>query len=338
MKLQLVFCAAFAAAVLLCFLPVVSAQSPAPSAVPDKELSNDSDLDMTGSPDPLQNLRWDGLGGTMDSPNDYSGSGPPPSDPDQVDALANSRDHLFTQLLNNQAAMVVSQRMRTDLFFHNTNGATGTWATTPQVSTSPVLTDLDAVELWSGAEGQMPAVPDDALHYSYFGDHIPPVPPGPPAVPVSVFFYERSSLLSFTYVPFAETQAALAAFLMIDPGQVDMFEPDIDALMVQDTEEISFGQVPTWNDGDTIIFSLRPDSNFGLDGGELFVWQRGASVNYLTHGGRLWNTANPVGTIFGSGIEDINALEAIVPEPTSTSMWLAGVLLIAFWRRILENT
>ncbi len=320
---------------LLFLTSELDAQLVVPTLVPGKELSADPDTDTSGGPDDLQNLDWAGNGNTING-FDYSGSGPPPSDPDQVDALANTFDYLFQPLVNNQATMVVSFKNRNDVHFHTPGQATGIWATVAQVSTSPLISDVDALELWSSGEGQAPLLgARDAVHFSIAGDHIPPVPPGMGAPPVSVYYYDPGAMRSFTYIPFGEVRQQVGNLLNIDPILIDFFEPDIDAMMIYDlegaTQPPANGFLPAWQDFDEIIFSLRPDSTFGLDGGELFHWIRGQSINYLNYGGRIWDTANPVGAIFGVGTEDINALEAIVPEPCGlTLLMLSAVFLMSF--------
>ncbi len=88
-----------------------------------------------------------------------------------------------------------------------------------------------------------------------------------------------------------------------------------------------------WDGGDWIIFSLRPVG--ALDGGELFVWQNGLTMVYLQHGGRTWNTLNPVGLIFNANTENIDGLEAVtfIPEPESLLL-----VLIALASSLLART
>ena len=99
-------------------------------------------------------------------------------------------------------------------------------------------------------------------------------------------------------------------------------EDDIDAVVVR-VEDIE-GDM-TWGAGDTIMFSLWPAGTF--DGGEIWVWRNGSAPQFLAHGGRVWDTPNPVGSIFGVNTENINALEAIpVPEPLTISLLIAAIL------------
>jgi hypothetical protein len=76
-----------------------------PSVVPGKEYSHDLDTNTAppgGGLDPQQVIAWDGSGGTADG-LDYSGSRLNYQNDDQVDALANRGDHLFTQVIGSAA-------------------------------------------------------------------------------------------------------------------------------------------------------------------------------------------------------------------------------------------
>jgi hypothetical protein len=298
---------------------VAGAQLPAPTVVPGKEYSDHVDVDQSQVIDPLQNLFWDGLGGNVDA-FDYSGSGPPPEDPDQVDALANEQDYLFFPLLNNQSAMIISLDQENFLRNHNPTGATGVWATPLDVRSLPA-SEVDAVELWGD-----PSSPQhdglggfDANHYSYIGDFIAPVPPGG-IPPISIFHYDPFTHVSKPYIFHDPLRDALNQSFGFGLDQID-----VDALMVYDLAGDT-----EWNVGDWIIFSLRPVSAFpmALDGGELFVWQNGQPIVYLQYGGRTWDTLNPVAQIFNANTENIDALESVtfIPEPATaplTALWLA---------------
>ncbi|CAE7329676.1 unnamed protein product, partial [Symbiodinium sp. CCMP2456] len=72
---------------------------PAPGVF-GKEYSHNIDHDFMGGVDPEQVVAWDGLGGTLDG-IDYSGSrGPNFPREEEVDALANHGDALYTSLYN----------------------------------------------------------------------------------------------------------------------------------------------------------------------------------------------------------------------------------------------
>jgi hypothetical protein len=76
-----------------------------PNVVPGKEYSHDMDTNTAppgGGLDPQQVIAWDGSGGTADG-LDYSGSRPNYQNDDQVDAIANRGDHLFSQVIGSAA-------------------------------------------------------------------------------------------------------------------------------------------------------------------------------------------------------------------------------------------
>lgn len=76
-----------------------------PSVVPGKEYSHDLEHNTVppgGVLDPEQIIAWDGSGGTADG-LDYSGSRPNYQNDDQVDAIANRGDHLFSQVIGSAA-------------------------------------------------------------------------------------------------------------------------------------------------------------------------------------------------------------------------------------------
>lgn len=101
----------------LAFSPVPDLGTPVPGTgrlpateVWGKEYSHD--IDITGGPgapvaDPEQVIRWDGSGGTANGV-DYSGSRPNYPQDRQVDALANTRDALFNELLRDGAGLAFS--------------------------------------------------------------------------------------------------------------------------------------------------------------------------------------------------------------------------------------
>lgn len=283
---------------------------PSAPSVPGKEYSDHVDVDQFQVNDPLQNLEWDGLGNNFDA-FDYSLSGPPPADPDQVDALANSLDFLFNEVQANLATMIVSLDNENFIRNHNTDGSIGIWASAADVRSPSPPAEVDAVEVWGTI---------DADHYSYIGDAVFPGPPAPPGTPrISIFYFNGVS--STPYILHDQVRDALNASFGFGVEDID-----VDALMVQDLT-----QVGLWEPSDTIIFSLRPIP-LTLDGGELFVWQNGGAVTYLNHGGRIWDTVNPVSTIFGSFTDNIDAFEAI-PEPGSLLL-LAPAIGILLGRRL----
>jgi len=303
-------------------------QIPPPSAVPGKEYSNHQDEDATGGADFLQNIWWDGNGAASDA-WDYSGSGqilpppfppdqPIPEDPDQVDALANERDFLYQPLVNGRVPMLLSFTGERDIWSHNTSGSTSLWAQgAVDINPQSPPDDVDGLEIYDSSVEQHDGQGGfDANHYSIIGDHLPSGTPG-----VSVFFYDPFNHSSAPYIMHTPLLSAVPALVP------DLSIADVDALMVDDLQGNA-----TWDPGDSITFSLRP--NGPLDGGEIFVWTNGGTVQYLVHGGRVWDTANPVGSLFGVNTEDVNALEAVIPAPgTGALVLLATGLAVARPRR-----
>jgi hypothetical protein len=336
---------ALLAALAIATAPAAAAQAPRLGAVPGKEYSNAQDETALGLPDPLQNIQWDNPLAPVDT-FDYSGSGPPPEDPDQVDALANHQDFLFHQLIAGAVPLVLSFEtvavpffQGDDIWFHTPGGLRGLWALGPLDINVPVPPDdVDGLELWGTTDVVVqhdpwfgmpppPGVTDDANHFSYVGDCIVPGPPAPPGTPaVSVFFFVPNPVpgmpgASAIYITHDELRNALVAQSLADPDLPDI-EPDrpidVDGLMVFDA--LGNG---VWEDGDTIVFSLWPTASTVLvcggvvppspfDGGEIWVWTRGALPTFLVHGGVTWDTPNAVGALFGVPTENIDALEAVL--------------------------
>ncbi len=309
--------AAVAAVVWSTLGAMAVAQVSQPASVGGKEYSNHQDEDALGAGDFLQNILWDGVGGANDA-FDYSGSGPPPADPDQVDALANVNDFLFHQVRQGQVPFVASFGGIDDIYYHDTLGATGLWADGPtQINSGAPPDDVDALEIWGNI---------DANRYSYIGDPIIPGFPAPAGTPaISVFWYDPGPHVSGIYIKHSELLGGLG----ISPTDPIADNIDIDALMTFDIE----GDM-SWDPGDWIIFSVWP--NAVHDGGEVWVWQNGLPAQFLFHGGRLWDTLNPVATIFGVNSENINAFEAVltIPEPSSLMLALISLAcLYGFGRR-----
>jgi len=323
------------AAFSLLFADLAAAQLTPPAPVYGKEYSNDRDEDMFGAFDPLNNLHWDNPMMPVDT-FDYSGSGPPPLDPDQVDALANHQDRFFFSVMGGATPFICSFQtvipfVGDDLYYHDVTGATGLWADGPtDINQFAPPDDVDAVELWGSPPGgfqhdpwfgQPPAnAIDDANNYSILGDCIVPAPPLPP-VAISVYYYDPILHRSTTYITHQQLQLAIFLQHLEDPDlqPIEDERPvDIDALMVFDQAGNGI-----WEQGDIIIFSLwdtastlqlcgggpLPPNPF--DGGEIWVWQNGMNPQFLLHGGRVWDTPNPVASIFNVPVENINAFESV---------------------------
>ena len=285
-----------------------------PDNVPGKEYSNNRDKDAAWNVDHLQNLHWDGLGGNSDA-FDYSGSAPiggaGPMDPDQVDALAHTNDAFFKDLTINapNVGMVLSLQNENNVRSHDATGTAAVWASANQVRGVPAHTqnadDIDALELWG------PETFSDADHFSTGGDSL--------GLGVSVYHYDSGTHTSSPYIFHNQILNQLNQDFHLDLQVID-----VDGMMLNDIKENS----TSFDIGDTIMFTLQPTGP--LDGGEIFVWQNGAPIQYLNQGGTIWNTANNVSGIFGSNSENINALEAVVavPEPMTCGLLALGAAML----------
>ena len=290
------------------------------------EFSTLPDVDKNGNVDPQQIIYTeipDGEGGPYpDNTFDFEN----PLDPDiDVDALADSTDALFGDLIANRVNLLVS-------FQGDTKGLWKVWqedvAGNTRVMWSktdfdyddvvPNDRDLDALELW-GKYGV-----DDANYYSLVGD--------------TDLGMGRVSVYNMDHGPYISHAVIVAAVREITPdgyeGEDDVV--DLDALMVWDTDE--FG---TWSNGDTIIFSIRdtrPAGNF--DGGEIVVKPWGGPAFFLDHGippgqpVKLWNTAFNVAAAFGVDTDEVDAIEAFrggswPPAQTPTLTQWGLIILVA---------
>lgn len=213
------------------------------------------------------------------------------------------------------------------IFYETTGGAIAPWATVSQVDQHGV-TNLDALEIW-GRDGPLSFLDADVDHYSEERD---PLSTLPAPVRTSIF-----NSLGSTYLSVVELAAAVFPFLGISnsgaPGILHRSLLDLDALMMFDAE----GSKETFDIGDWIMFSLAPlpiagPLNPSILGDEVFVWQKGGSFGFLSHGGHLWDSG-------WHGGDNVDALEVlggapvVVPEPSILSLALLGFAGIAVRRR-----
>lgn len=332
---------------------------PNPTDVPGKEYSNELDKDAAGNLNPGQVVHWKGNGTNVwDSINYYlpSGGGGGGAIPFETDALANIRDKYFMDLDGNRAPV---QNPEDQQWYHDTvslavslqkkqgyedngyqkniyasrsafrGGGAQKWADwqTNINAKSGALDDLDGLEMYG------PDDSDDANMYSRQGD-----PNTDGLGRVSVFRYHPQSGLS---VPYLRTSVLQSAMIVDGGGKPDWqtHNPDsfdVDAMMIWDVaDDDVFGP------GDQILFSVRPIEGL-FDGGEIWLYkynEQNLNATFLVHGldgtaPRTWNTANQVSMhFFGDNLhgENIDALEAIVPEPSTFILLLAAAVPFA-WR------
>ncbi|MBN1854489.1 MAG: PEP-CTERM sorting domain-containing protein [Pirellulales bacterium] len=336
--------------------------------VPGKEYSHDVDLSsagLGGIPDPEQIVAWDGSGGTADG-LDFSGTRFAFDIESQIDATANHGDHLFSQLLTDDAHLIFSVDdsytgfvggavvMGTapsagpiTLANGNVIGGAGelslewavfgganpantqmSWAKQPELNGDPLPKDIDGVELW----GPEPGFVADVDKYSLDVDMLS-FNTALAGDAVSVWNGTGSP-----YIALSTIYGAVSKLLDIPIDNVNL-----DALMVRDTsgspEEFERDPLGGGNH-DTIVFSIRQIPNtaggYLATGSELFVLDAAGNVSFLRHGGHLWDKAfalanfNVAQNPDDLEVLDINAIEAIsesvVPEPTSMLL-LASCLL-----------
>jgi hypothetical protein len=268
---------------------------PAVTQVPGKSYSDQADKNAAGVPTPLQNIWFSGNGTAQDAIN-YSGNGVQFLPAYEVDAMANSQDAYFWDVANDKVPMLVSRDVQGDIEYQM-GGAdiTGLWTTPPQINSTSMPLDVDALEVWGAScAAEPPAQTHDTNMFSLVGD------PNGWAV--------------YRYNPVTQMSTGFVASAQIDNAIAMGATPDLDALMVWDSQDNG-----VWDPGDAMMFSIRPGGPY--DGGEIWLWRYGQFASFITHGGERWDTNHPVGLHFGYGPENVNALEG-VPEPT-TLLFLA---------------
>ena len=288
-----------------------------PTSVPGKEYSNHWDHSMAaGFPaDPLQNIAWDGAGNAWDT-FDYGDSG-------EVDALANIRDAYYWDVVNDRVPLLNSFESpvfgESDDIYYQKPGVdiNGVWAhgninppPGSDINTPRPPDDVDGLEVWGPEVFADPpgGVGDDSDMYSLMGD------PGGTAV-----WQFRPGVGSFAYITSVQIANAIDR-----PDLVG--EIDLDAMMIFDAAGDDYFAV-----NDSIMFSIRAIGG-AFDGGEIWVWTRGAPAAFLFHGGEVWNTPHTVGPDYLVGTEEVNALEAL-PEPTTLGLLGLGGLALLRRRR-----
>ena len=324
---------------------------PFPPQVPGKEYSEDPDRNGNPlhTPNPGQVIAWDGTGGTTNTSNFFglwnpqSGTAAPNSF--QVDALANKKDLLFYEVIEDGVTLVFSTGLpggpRTDydnyIFYERPNHKVllpfpykeiGVWATPAQIN-QVEPNNVEGLELWAPVQDptvpledrvnnvllQGPEVPvDDANRYSLLGD------------PLGCSVFKSNGDCLFLKADIAAAITPLFPGLDITDAKIDL-----DGLMTWEND-ILFSLKPIDGNNDGSITDNDPSKD--LDGGEIFVWRATKPAKFLIHGGHYWNTVfNVKDTVeFWTGLrpgtENIDALEAVAtPEPsTFLSLLTLGTL------------
>jgi len=325
---------------------------PFPPQVPGKEYSEDPDRNGNPlhTPNPGQVIAWDGTGGTTNTSNFFGlwnpTSGIAAPDPFQVDALANRKDLLFYEVIEDSVPLVFSTGLpggpRTAfdnyIFYERPNHKVllpfpykeiGVWATPAQIN-QVEPNNVEGLELWAPVQDetvpledrvndvllQGPEIPvDDANRYSLFGD------------PLGCSVFKSNGNCLFLKADIASAITPLFPGLDITDAKIDL-----DGLMTWEND-ILFSLKPIDGNNDGIITDNDPSQD--LDGGEIFVWlSTEPSAKFLIHGGHVWDTAfNVKNTVkhwtgLEPGTENIDALEAVAtPEPsTFLSLLTLGTL------------
>jgi hypothetical protein len=305
------------------------------------------DHDAFATPDPLQNVSWDGIsipglgGGNSGSTDAFDYDHPNLANTTrQVDAIANRGDFLFRQTLVNQSALLFSTtgdfRAGADVhvMWEDPTGGFGPWAVIETNSTSHPpgpgpgvnhhnVFDVDGLEVW-GPEPPSHTNPNaDPVNEGYAG--------GVNTADADRFSLDRDSASGtavwgydiptgnvFPWVSHAAVvQAVESAFLPNGGVFTDEVRRliDLDALMAQDLSVSTPRPVVGFAPGDELLFSIDPIPQAGIDGGEIlhmsFTAAGGILGVFLSHGGHLWDTAFDVRGKFGTEFEDIDVLEAV---------------------------
>jgi len=313
---------------------------PPPKDVSGKVISDyiyTGDQQSNGTQNPHMTRDWDGTGDTTDS-LDYTNSlgfvlAPGAAAPD-VDALANTRDLFFNQLVTDQATLLVSPKVLqndpagglNEIYFRTSSlhgSLPGVWAkNAPDIGGAPPVGDnvppegIDALEVWGGQDHNVFSLYNDPFDVT--------------GRKVSLFLHDIVNNSTSAYIYNDDIRTALG-LTSNDP------EIDVDGLMVFD--DLADGRFFT---GDSILFSVSENQSLGgpFHGGEIWVWNFGGPATFLNHGGVVWDTVNQPALLFGWGggpgepINDINALEAIyfVPEPSSWLIAAVGIVLLGGFR------
>ncbi len=313
-----------------------------------REYSNDldwHDAEGGGTQEPGRTIIFEGDGQTENGQCIGCSSGISGVSTIEVDALANSRDEGFQGIVAGTGYLIVSLNSgsSTDpsvvtepisLFYSGPTSAfaeNGVWADHDiNLNDDSAAGNLDGVNLYGGGD-----VGSHANKISFAGDDSG----------VSVYNYFEADDNATEYISRNEIFSVVSGLEGL--GALSVTDIDVDALMVWDTQ----GSMASWNDGDEILFSLAPVPGKGFFGNAIVHYTKGVSVEFLTHGGVVWDTTLPVATLFGSGAMDIDALEMafpsnggacdcgpepvlVVPEPCSASLlFVLGICLAGFSRR-----
>lgn len=288
---------------------------PTPNQVPGKEFSDNFDRDSANNLDSLQVIAWDGVGGTADT-FDYDGQDIFDFNA-QVDALANLGDTLFREVTTDSSALLFSVENDPNIYSETINNPIGDiWSLALQIDDTNEIFDVDGLEVWGLDGGE----DDDSNRFSLVGD---PIFTG--AGKTSVFAYDSDTSEVVPYINTSELATAVG---------VPLADFDLDAMMTFDLDLDA-----EFETGDMILFSIMPVDLSGdgqitedvneidIDGGEIYLYEKGVGVSFLEHGGHLWDTEFDVTGTFDLDNENVNALEAVSTVPEPNTILGAGIVL-----------
>ncbi len=266
-----------------------------------KEYSEIRDHTAYGAPDPLQVVSWDGregrIGGNSGSVDgfDYGRVTSFNFPNGQVDALANSGDFLFPQVIRNESTLLFSVTgdsfggaPKAHVHYEDPLGGHAVWAA---IEAPPVdvgtgegvnhhkVFDVDALEVWGPepprhddlfgppkvvVEGYIGGYPGpntaDSNRFSLDGDSVSGT---------SVWAYDITLSTITPWIPHSEIVTAIET-LFLPAGHVfdqrtrDLI--DVDATMARDIDgPPAFpGGFPGYNIGDELLFSIKPIVDAGI--------------------------------------------------------------------------
>ena len=254
----------------------------------DPRIDNNTDHDAFGTPDPLQNVSWDGIPGPLGGNSGSIDAFDYGSDPSfnyrsgQVDALANRGDFLFRQVTEDTATLLFSLTADLDtsgaakahVHYEDPAGLDGVWAPIEApIGPGPgvnhhVVEDLDALEVWGPEppghvdgspvdEGYLgPINTADADRFSLDMDS---------ASGISIWGWDIPTKTVFPYIPH---------FVIVDAVEDLLLGPDLDydietrhSIDVDGTMSRDSGVIGEWDTGDELLFTIDPlDSPFEVTG------------------------------------------------------------------------
>lgn len=124
--------------------PLPGTVIPSSAQVPGKHYSDRLDENSIGAADPMQVLRWDGIGGVEDGP-DFT---PLFATAYEIDAIANKQDVLLKSVINNTSALLFSVENDGGIYTHSIGGSSSIWANPGTINALHPPEDVDGLNVW----------------------------------------------------------------------------------------------------------------------------------------------------------------------------------------------